>query len=207
VQASRWGPLALLVGVTVSYTLVGTGLALFGRSLGVSTDVVRVAGAVLMLAFGVVLLVPALQTGLTRLLAPLTDNANSRLATFKANSAWGQGVLGLLLGLVWAPCTGPTLGAAITMAARGDTALQAMVVMFAFGIGASTPMGLLALGSRAAMKSNRNRLMAVGHRGKLLMGWGLVLVALMVLTGTDKWLEAQLAASLPEWLLDLTTRF
>jgi cytochrome c-type biogenesis protein len=206
-QTARLGPAALLAGVALSYTVVGTLLALFGTSLGLDTSHVRMASAVLMLLFGATFLVPAMQRAFVRLVAPLTDGANNKLAGFRGDSVLGQGLLGVMLGLVWSPCVGPTLGAAVTMAASGHSAGQALATMFAFGVGATVPMGLLAYGSRAAIGNKRKTMAAVGQRGKQVMGVGLLLVGGLVLTGGDKWLETVLTSHMPMWLIDLTTRY
>lgn len=206
-QTARFGPIALMSGVALSYTLVGTTLALFGSRLGVDAAQLRTASAVLMLFFGLAFLVPALQKGLVRVLSPLTDGANARVSTFSADSTLGQGLLGLMLGVVWSPCVGPTLGSAVTMAANERTALRALVTMLAFGVGAALPMGLLAYGARAAVGTKRNAMAALGVWGKRVMGVGLVLVASMVLTGADHWIEALLTSHMPVWMMDVTTRF
>ncbi|MCV2356788.1 cytochrome c biogenesis CcdA family protein [Paucibacter sp. B2R-40] len=207
VQVARLGPIALLAGLTLSYTLVGTGLALFGSSLGVDAVWVRQLSAGLMILFGAMFLSPLLQQGLAKLLAPLTAGANAKLASFNADSLWGQGLLGLMLGLVWSPCVGPTLGAAVTLAAQGGSAWIALSTMFVFGLGAALPMGLLAYGSRAAMSGRRKAMGELGLWGKRVMGAGLVLVGALVLSGADHWLEAVLTRHMPSWLVDLTTRF
>ena len=79
--------------------------------------------------------------------------------------------------------------------------------MFAFGVGAAIPMGLLAYGSRAALGSKRKAMANVGLWGKRIMGVGLVLVGVMVLTGADHRVETVLIQHMPLWLIDLTTRY
>nr|WP_316639224.1 cytochrome c biogenesis CcdA family protein [uncultured Roseateles sp.] len=206
-QAARFGPVALLAGLTLSYTLVGTGLALFGSQLGVESGQLRMVSAGLMLGFGVIFLSSRLQQAFVRLVAPLTDGANARLSGFKADSSWGQGLLGAMLGLVWSPCVGPTLGAAVTLAAQGHSATAALSTMFVFGLGAALPMVLLVYGSRAATASRRRAMGEAGRWGKRVMGLGLMLVGALVLSGADHGLEALLTRHMPPWLLDLTTRF
>jgi cytochrome c biogenesis protein CcdA len=206
-QTARFGPIALMSGVALSYTLVGTALALFGSRLGVDAGQLRTASAVLMLLFGLTFLVPALQRTLVRLLTPLTNGASAKMLTFSADSALGQGLLGLMLGVVWSPCVGPTLGSAVTMAANENTAAGAFVTIFAFGVGAALPMGLLAYGSRAAVGRTRSAMAVLGLWGKRVMGVGLVLVSGLVLTGADRWIETVLTAHMPTWLIDMTTRY
>ncbi|MES2932450.1 MAG: cytochrome c biogenesis CcdA family protein [Pseudomonadota bacterium] len=206
-QSARFGPVALLSGVVLSYTLVGTALALFGSSMGVHSDQPRIVSAMLMLLFGITFLVPAVHQAMIRLVSPLTDGANSKLAGFSVDSTTGQALLGLMLGVVWSPCVGPTLGAAVTLAANRNTALEALITMFAFGIGAAIPMGLLAYGSRAAMGTRRKTMADVGRWGKRVMGLGLVLVAVLILSGADRAIETAFTNSMPAWLVDLTTRY
>jgi cytochrome c-type biogenesis protein len=206
-QVARLGPIALLAGLALSYTLVGTALALFGSSLGVGAGWVRNISAGLMILFGAMFLLPVLQQGLVKLLAPLTAGANAQIAGFKADSLWGQGLLGLMLGLVWSPCVGPTLGAAVTLASQGDSVVQALLTMFVFGLGAALPMGLLAYGSRAAMAGRRKAMGEAGLWGKRVMGVGLLSVGALVLSGADHVLAAWMTRQMPPWLLDLTTRF
>jgi cytochrome c-type biogenesis protein len=206
-QSTRHGPLALLAGVALSYTLVGSALALFGSSLGIEAAQVRTVSAVLMITFGALFLLPVLQRALVRLLTPLTARANDTANGMRADSTLGQGLLGLLLGVVWSPCVGPTLGVAVTLAASGHTALQAVGTMFAFGVGAAIPMGLLAYGSRAALGAKRKTMAHVGLWGKRIMGVGLLLVGGMVLTGADRVVETILTQHMPLWLIDLTTRY
>ncbi|MEJ6004729.1 cytochrome c biogenesis CcdA family protein [Paucibacter sp. AS339] len=206
-QVARFGPIALLIGLALSYTLVGTALALFGSSLGVDGPWLRHISAGLMILFGAMFLLPVLQQAFVKFLTPLSDGASARLSGFKADSVWAQGLLGLMLGLVWSPCVGPTLGAAVTLASQGGSALQAMLTMFVFGLGAALPMGLLAYGSRAAMAGRRKAMGEFGLWGKRIMGLGLVLVGFLVLSGADHRLEALLTGLMPPWLVDLTTRF
>jgi cytochrome c biogenesis protein CcdA len=206
-QTARWGPLALLSGVVVSYTVVGSMLAVFGSSLGIASQYVRLGSAMLMLLFGAMFLLPLLQQAFIKLMAPVTDMANARLSGFSADSALTQGLLGMMLGVVWTPCVGPILGAAVTMAAIGHNVWNALFTMLAFGIGAALPMGLLAYGSRAAIGSRKKTLAVAGHRGKQVMGLGLLLVGALIISGADKSLETLFTSHMPSWLVDLTTRF
>ena len=57
-QAGRAGPLYLAAGMAVSFIGLGFTVASFGFALGIDEDTVARAGAVLMVIFGAVLLVP-----------------------------------------------------------------------------------------------------------------------------------------------------
>jgi cytochrome c-type biogenesis protein len=113
----------------------------------------------------------------------------------------------MLLGAVWSPCVGPTLGAASLLAAQGRDLGQVAAVMLVFGLGAALPLLALGILSREAVMRWRHRLAAAGPG--LKAGFAAVLVALgaLVITGLDKTLETVLVDASPQWLTDLTTRF
>src|SRR3546814_1679653 len=98
-------------------------------------------------------------------------------------------LLGLLLGAVWSPCFGPTLGAASVLAAQGKDVGQVALVMIAFGIGAALPLLLLGLVSREVMMRWRDRLLRTGQGGKVMLGILLLVIGLLILTWLDKRLE------------------
>ncbi len=77
----------------------------------------------------------------------------------------------LLLGAVWSPCVGPTLGAASVLAARGENLGAVALTMLAFGVGAALPLLGLGLLSRDALMRWRNRMMAArqGAQGRFLV--------------------------------------
>ena len=133
-------PLALALGLAGSFAGMGLFAASLGLSVGIDASTLRFAAAIVMLALGIVLLVPPLQAELTRRMGPLTSWAGQLLQRLPSNGAGAQFLLGLVLGVVWSPCAGPTLGAAIGLAAQRETMLQAATVMAIFGFGAATPV-------------------------------------------------------------------
>jgi cytochrome c-type biogenesis protein len=207
VQQHILGPIALALGLAASFAGMGLFAASLGLSLGIDTTTLRVTAAILMLAVGIVLLVPALQEALTQRMAPVTGWAGGFLQPLPSNGAGAQLLLGLVLGVVWSPCAGPTLGAAIGLAAQRETMIQAATVMAIFGLGAATPVVALAYGSRQVVLSRRDRLRRVSAAAKPIMGIAIAAVGLLVLTGLDKTAETRLTDAMPDWLLNLTTRY
>jgi cytochrome c-type biogenesis protein len=203
----RLGPAALAAGLAVSFTLIGLFVATIGFAIGLDTDVFRAISAMLLIAVGVVLLVPQLQQQVAVAAGPMGNWVDDRLGGFTATSLWGQFGLGALLGAVWVPCVGPTLGAASILAAKGEDLGQVALTMLAFGIGAALPLMVLGFVSREAMMRWRGKLMEAGKGGKMLLGALLLAVGLLVATGADKRLETFLLDVSPQWLTDLTTRY
>ena len=203
----RLGPVALAGGLAISFTAIGLFVATIGFAIGLDTDVFRWISALLLIAVGVVLLVPHLQAQVAVAAGPVGNWVDEHFGGFAATSLWGQFGTGLLLGAVWVPCVGPTLGAASILAAKGEDLAQVALTMFAFGIGAAAPLVVLGFASREAMQRWRGRLAEAGKSGKMLLGVLLVAVGLLVATGADKKLEAFLVKASPQWLTELTTRY
>jgi len=74
-----------------------------------------------------------------------------QLGGFATHGLGGQFLLDLLLGAVWSPCVGPTLGAVSILAAKGENLGQVALTMIAFGLDAALPLILFGLLSREAL--------------------------------------------------------
>ncbi|WP_010220006.1 cytochrome c biogenesis CcdA family protein [Sphingomonas sp. PAMC 26621] len=202
----RFAPLALAAGLVVAFTATGFIVAAFGQALGIDTLVVRAAGAVVLCLAGVVLLVPRLQDGLTRIATPLAAWASSRQSALDDRAGlWGQAFIGALLGIVWAPCVGPTLGAAVALAAEGKDLGEVALVMIAFGLGISTVLVVFAFAARGVLARWRGRLMMAGRRGKAILGALLLVIGVCILTGIDRKIEAFALDHLPDQITEWST--
>jgi cytochrome c-type biogenesis protein len=205
-ERSAWGPLALAAGLSVSFATVGVAIASLGFSIGLDPATLRVGVAVLMVSMGIVLLVPVFQTKLAIIAAPVATGGHALLDRLQPAGIGGQFALGVLLGAIWSPCSGPTLGAAIGLAAQGETVGKAAAIMLTFGLGAATPILALAYGSRQAIFARRDWLARMSRLGKPLMGAAFVGIGAFVLTGFDRIVEASLTRAMPDWLVTVTTR-
>ena len=96
-QGHRAGPLAMGLGMTLSFALIGLVVGLAGPALGIDGDSVRTAGGWLLLILGVVMLVPALSERFTNLMTPLASGADQLSGKLNAGSLGGALLLGALL--------------------------------------------------------------------------------------------------------------
>lgn len=206
VERHAWGPVALAAGLSLSFASMGIVVASLGFSLGVDPSILRLVVAALMAGTGIVLLVPSLQGKLAAAATPVANGGQVLLQRLQPTGLTGQFILGALLGVIWSPCSGPTLGAAIGLAAQGDNFARAAAIMISFALGAATPVLLLAYGSRQAILVRRDRLARVSRAGKPLMGAAFLGIGAFVLTGLDKVVEASLTRAMPDWLVTVTTR-
>lgn len=203
----RRGPLALAAGLTLSFTVIGLFVATIGFAVGLDAEVFRAVAAVLLVAVGTVLVLPVLQVRLAVAAGPMVNWTEQRLTGVSTAGLGGQFLLGLILGAVWVPCVGPTLGAASILAARGEDVAAVGLTMLFFGLGAALPLAALGALSREALLGWRNRLMRAGKGLRAALGALLILVGVLILSGVDKQLEARLVEAAPEWLVELTTRY
>jgi cytochrome c-type biogenesis protein len=203
----RFGPVALAAGLALSFVVIGLFVATVGFAIGLDQELFRSVAAVLLILVGGVLLMPRLQVQLAAAAGPVGNWAQAHAGGFSTRGLGGQFAVGLMLGAVWSPCVGPTLGAASVLAARAENLILVALTMLAFGIGAALPLLAIGMMSREAMARWRGRLLAAGSGGKVLMGIVLVAVGVLILTGLDKRIEAGLVEASPAWLTELTTRF
>jgi cytochrome c-type biogenesis protein len=203
----RMGPAALAAGLAISFVAIGLFVATIGFSIGLDGDVFRRAAAVLLILVGVVLMVPVMQVRFATAAGPMSNWTEQRFGGFSTAGLTGQFFVGLLLGAVWSPCVGPTLGAASVLAAQGKDLGAVALTMALFGLGAALPMLLLGMLSREALMRWRDRMIDLGKGAKAALGVVLVLVGIAILTGFDKALETELVAIAPSWLTAVTTRF
>ncbi len=206
IERHALGPLALAAGLSASFAGVGTVIASVGFSIGLDPSTLRLAIAALMTGLGIILLVPALQGRLATVTTPVATKGQTLLDRIQPSGIGGQFVLGALLGVIWSPCSGPTLGAAIGLAAQGDNVGAAAATMISFGLGAATPILALAYGSRQAISARRDRLARMSRTAKPLLGAAFVGLGAFVLTGLDKIVEASLTRAMPDWLVTVATR-
>ena len=207
VAQHRHGPLALAAGLMLSFAAVGLFVATLGASIGLDPGVLRQGAALLLMAFGVLLLSASLQRRFAAVASRFSASGEGLLSHISTTGWLGQFSVGLVLGIVWSPCVGPTLGAASTLAAQGQHLSQIALLMLIFGLGAGTPLVLVGTLSREAMARVRGRLLSAGQRGKWLLGLVMLLMGLFILTGWDKAFEAWAVEHSPDWLTQLTTRY
>lgn len=205
VAAHRFGPYALAGGVTLSFSAIGVSVASLGVALGLDSSSLRDVAAVLLIAFGALLLSERLQNRFAAATAHFSGAGHALLAKVTLDGLPGQFALGLLLGVVWSPCVGPTLGAAATLASQGQDLARVALLMGLFGLGAGLPLLALGLVSRQAATHLRARLLTTGRIGKQMLGGIMLTLGASIVTGADKLFEAWALQTAPAWLVGLAT--
>ena len=206
-NANRYGPVALAAGMSVSFVMFGLLVTAFGASIGLTQDMLARIGAVLMVLFGVVLVVPQLARGFERATAGVAAGADQKMNTIGGSGLQSQFLGGLLLGAVWSPCIGPTLGGAIALASQGENLAYAGLIMVFFALGVSTLIIGLGLGAREAIRGRAQALRGLAERSKPILGVTFITVGLMLYFNLHHIIEAWALDVMPIWLQDLSVAF
>lgn len=203
-QAHRLGPLAMAAGMAVSFVTLGLTVTAFGHLVGLNERTLAQAGAVLMIGFGLVLLVPRLNAGFATVTAGFSARADARIDGIDRAGLGGQVLAGILLGAVWSPCIGTTLGGAISLASQGQNLPWAGAIMAAFAAGVATVILALGYGARSTLLRRRALLRRLAEASKPIMGLLFLGVGLAILLRWHHLAEAWLIDHLPPWLIDLS---
>lgn len=203
-NASRFGPLALAAGMSLSFVLFGVTVTAFGSAVGLTTDTLAQIGAVLMMAFGLVLVVPAFSRRFELATAGVTGGAGERMAQTDTSDLRGQFLGGALLGMVWSPCIGPTLGGAIALASQGQNLGYVTLIMAFFALGVSTLIVGLGYGARETIRARAQSLHGLAERSKPIIGFTFIAIGLMLFFGLHHYIEGWALDVMPIWLQDLS---
>ncbi len=183
-DGSRARPLGIVTGFVLAFTV----FALVSRqavlALGLDAEIIRYLALVMLAVFGLVLLLPRLSEIWTEKLRALGGGGNALIDRINAQGYWGGVGIGALIGLVWTPCAGPILAAAILQTVQADSGTGALATIAAFALGAAIPMVALALSGRALA----DRLGFFKKHGEAIRrGVGVLMIAaaLAIFTGLD----------------------
>ncbi|WP_292376360.1 MULTISPECIES: cytochrome c biogenesis CcdA family protein [unclassified Methanosarcina] len=133
---NRYRPLAIVLGVSISFTIMGVATSAFGAVFNAYTDQLKILAEILILIMGFALLFDiSLFNSFSKF--PLLGKMNDEgpVSGF---------LLGLSLGVLWIPCVGPMLGSILTMVALEGNTITGALTLSIYSLGFAVPMLLLA---------------------------------------------------------------
>ena len=201
------GPLALAAGLTISFVVLGVTIASLGPATGWDSDDVARAGAIAMIGFGLIIMVPEFSTRFASATSRLSNYADKLAGGTMSGGIGGHFISGIFLGAAWSPCIGPTLGGAISLAAQGQSIAWAGAIMTSFALGTSTIILLLAYGARDLINRRQVKFRKIAEHSKAITAALLICVGLAILLGLHKLVEAWFIKSVPVWFQDLSVTF
>jgi cytochrome c biogenesis protein CcdA len=131
----RRRPLGIVAGLTVSFTFAIVALVYVISALGLPNELLRDVAIGVLLAFGVVLLIPPLSSRLEAWLSGFAGRAG--VPRTSGDGFWSGTVVGASLGILYVPCAGPILGGVITVTASQTFNAGRLAVALAYGIGSA----------------------------------------------------------------------
>jgi cytochrome c-type biogenesis protein len=203
---SRLGPAFLAGGLLISFVGVSLLISSSGYVLGINPATLRKVSGLLLAASGVLFLSQKLADGFAARLSALSNRANQVSVDGTSWPLAAEFLNGALLGVVWTPCSGPSLGAALGLAAQQGTLMKAGSVLFVFGIGAVLPLTLFAYGARGLVEKIGRQSKSV-YIIKKIFGVLVVTFGISLIFDWDRILEAALTGLLPETWLGVITKF
>src|ERR1700722_20613756 len=184
----RRRPLGVVIGLTVTFTVVIVGVANVVDGVGLGSDPLRDIAVAVLLASGLALIVPGL--------ADRLEARMSRIAALGPRSR-GDGfrsglLVGAALGFVYTPCAGPILAAVISVSAASG---RTVAVAIAYSLGSAALVFALTLGGRKLF----DRIRAAGRGLALQRTLGAIMLAtaLAIVVGVDVRFDQYVAEHIP----------
>lgn len=190
-------PLGIITGFIGAFTLFAILSRQLLELLHADPEIVRDVALGFLVLFGLIML--------SKKLSDKMLGATQGLANFGQNVSqnWGQkdgyfsGVaVGALIGLIWAPCAGPIMAAAIVQIIQAKTSLEATLTVVMFATGAGVPMLAIAVLGRQVM-SRLGFLKTHSYAVRRAMGIIIIAAAVLIYEGADVQLLAASNNSAP----------
>ena len=163
---SKFRPLAIVLGVSISFTIMGVVTSAFGAVFHTYIGQLKILAEILIVLLGCALLFEiSLFNSFSKF--PLLGKMNDE-------GTVSGFLLGLSLGVLWIPCVGPILGSILTMVALKGNAATGALTLSIYSLGFAVPM--LVLAYSAHFSSSKIRLISK-YDSVFKKGAGIVLVA------------------------------
>ncbi|MES2937528.1 MAG: cytochrome c biogenesis CcdA family protein [Pseudomonadota bacterium] len=176
--ARRTRPLFIALGFAAAFCGVALVFASFQHLLGLSQQALRDTGALLMLAFGLLMVWPRPFQRLS-VLGSAAINRVSGWGERAGSGNLGGLVLGMTLGAVWTPCAGPVLASILAVIATEPTTARTALLLASYSAGAALPMLAIAYGGQFAFTRMRR---LVPHTHRLQQAFGVVVAGVALAT-------------------------
>ncbi|WP_460476466.1 cytochrome c biogenesis CcdA family protein [Brachybacterium huguangmaarense] len=167
------GSLLFVAGFTVVFMVLGGFVGALGHVLQAHMVWInRIAGAL-------VILMGLLFLGLFPSLS-----GEKRIAHRPDAGLWGAPLLGIVFGLSWTPCIGPTYAAVVALSLDGASVGRGATLALAYSLGLGIPFVLFALAFTKAVAASK---FLSRHRRAISLISGALLIAIGVLLLTGQW--------------------
>ncbi len=206
---SRLRPLAIVTGMALSFTVMGTLVSAFGAAFGNFASILRSLSIIFIMLMGAVLFDDDINMEFIKISSSITQGLRNNIGFLNSQSsnASGQGLfggffLGMSLGIVWIPCVGPILTAVLAYVGSVGNVSYGAWMLFVYSVGMSLPM--LSIAYYGKKVTNRYKWFARnGDILKKLSGLVLIVIGIMLLFNLDKLIIKVLSPYFPTSIYDV----
>ncbi|NNM60188.1 MAG: cytochrome c biogenesis protein DipZ [Legionellales bacterium] len=176
----KYRPAGIIIGFTLFFAIFSLLSGSLIRHIGLNFDLIRKISYLLIIIFGVILFSDYLSNIFSRLTQSFADTG-AAFANKNNNSGFISGVLfGGLVSIIWVPCGGPILAAAIVNMAVQKTFLASFITFLCFAFGSVLPMILIALAGKKIMAKTT---LLKKHSHLLRKIFGLIIIMFAIIAG------------------------
>ncbi len=194
-QRSRTRPLFITLGFVLTFSVLGITINFLVQHLELNPNTLRTIAVVLLAIFATFMIWPRPFELLTSHFSRLITRA-AKTGQQAGTGNFGGFVMGVVIGVIWAPCAGPILGSILTLIAQESNTAKAFGLLIAYSIGAGLPMLAIAYGGQAITTKVRG---IAQYSTRLQQIFGIILlgVALAVYFQYDTKIQSYLVEKLP----------
>ena len=129
--------IAYIIGFSIIFILMGASASYLGKTIFKYKDIIRWAGGVLIILFGIHL------TGIIR----FTKLDIEKRIHFKQKPLhlFGNVLVGMAFGAGWSPCIGPLLGSILVLASNQNTILKGILLLAIYSAGLAIPFLIISI--------------------------------------------------------------
>jgi cytochrome c biogenesis protein CcdA/thiol-disulfide isomerase/thioredoxin len=182
-------PLAIVIGFILSFTFFTLFLSIIVRATGLPTDTLRFVAILIIGVFGISLLIPKFQQWTEKLFSTIAiaPRATSGL------------LIGMSLGLVWAPCVGPILASVIALSLTDTVTSTTFFITLAYSMGTAIPMLIILYSGRRLVQKIPNPLLL-----QKLFGVLMISIAIAMYLNLDRKFQTYILTVFPTYGTGLT---
>src|SRR5881227_619355 len=137
----RRRPLGIVAGLALSFTLATVAPVYVISAFGLPDALLRKLAIAVLIAFGLTLMAPPLAARLEGWISRLAASGGGPKTD--GDGFWSGTLIGLSLGLVYAPCAGPILAGVITVSASQSFTAGRLATALAYGLGSAATLYVL----------------------------------------------------------------
>jgi cytochrome c-type biogenesis protein len=185
--------LLFVLGFSLVFIAMGASASALGSTLRDHRETLTTAGGVIVIFFGLVML------GVIRFPWLYRDTRMQIGGDTNPRTPWGATLLGMAFAFGWTPCIGPVLGSILAAAGASGTLSTGVGLLTAYAAGLAVPFLLAAVAIEPFTRASRklSRFLPWVERGAGVL---LLVVGVMLVTGTFTQLNALLIRFTPDWL-------